>query len=159
MGIVSGYYTGKDGRLSTGPDQAGLAETAKVTSWSLDGAVDVLETTHLGAYERSYVPGLKSATGSASVLYYEPENKGPTDCSNVASILSKIITGTDLTEANARLYFQLLWNDGVTNPGRDRRALEFYGFITQASMAMQTGAVLQVNLSFQMSGDYAVADL
>ena len=108
----------------------------------------------MGLYERTYTPGLKGASGSASILYYESEVKEPSSTSNLHDVLSKILTGDDLTEQNSKMYFRLLWNDGGGNPTRDRRTLEFYGYITQAQLTMQTGDVMGVSISYQMTGDY-----
>lgn len=159
MSITSGYYSGKDGRLSIGATPSSLDDIAKVSQWSLSASLDTLETTTLGDYERYYIPGLKSASGAATVLYYEPPDKLTTGTSNVAGVLNRIITLTDLTEQNTKLYFRLLWNSGGANPARDRRAIEFYAHITQAGLEMATGSVMSVNLSFQMTGDYTVVGI
>jgi len=155
MGLTAGYYSGKDGRLrlsSTG--STGLKDIAKVASWSLSSSLATLDTTTLGDYEVSSIPGLKSATGNASLLYYDYADKTVNPESNVRALLNAIITGADLTAANARVYMELLWNDGQSNISRDKRGISFYAYLTSAELSVATGDLMRVNVSFQMTGDY-----
>lgn len=160
MGLTAGYYSGKDGRLrlsSTG--STALKDIAKVRSWQLSAALSTLETTTLGDYETSYIPGLKSASGNASLLYYDYADKVTNPESNVRSLLNSIISTADLTESNAKVYMELLWNDGLSNQQRDRRGLAFYAYLTSAELGVSTGDLLQVSVSFQMTGDYQTIGL
>ena len=47
----------------------GLASTVVVRDASIDISRDTLETTNLGEASRTYVTGLRGATGSATLLY------------------------------------------------------------------------------------------
>jgi hypothetical protein len=60
------YYSGKDGTLTYNGSQV-----AKVSNWSVSSTVDTLETTVLTESDRSYVPGLRTISGSATVFYYD----------------------------------------------------------------------------------------
>ena len=55
--------TGAQGALSNG------STVAKVRSWSLTVNRDALEDTCIGSDDRSYVKGLRGASGNATVLY------------------------------------------------------------------------------------------
>jgi hypothetical protein len=64
------YYSGKDGSLSLVTTSATTA-IAKVSNWSISATVDTLETTVLTESDRSYVPGLRTISGSATIFYYD----------------------------------------------------------------------------------------
>ena len=60
------FHSGRDGSLYV--DGIRLA---RVAGWSLSGSVETLEVTNLGDNERNYIPGLKSAQGSATIFYHD----------------------------------------------------------------------------------------
>ena len=49
-------------------------QIANVVNWSLNGSQEVLDATSMGDTDRVYVPGPKSATGQARILYYSNIN-------------------------------------------------------------------------------------
>ena len=63
--------TGADGLLKYGDSAC-----VKVRNWSLNISRDAIDVSCLNTYDREYVAGLRSATGSAT-LYYDPP-KPPT---------------------------------------------------------------------------------
>jgi len=125
------YYSGRDGSLYIDQNEA-----AKITNWSLSGTVDMLETTTLGHAERYYTPGLKSATGSATILYY---NDAP------VRFLNKVFT-SDPVQEKEEVLIRLVWG-----PNR----IQFRAYISQAEIACQVGEIMQANISFTVSGDYS----
>ena len=58
--------TGADGLL-----KYGSGTCVKVRNWSLNISRDAIDVSCLNTYDREYVAGLRSATGSAT-LYYDP---------------------------------------------------------------------------------------
>ena len=70
-----------------------------VRNWSFTGTVDTLEITDLGDRERSYIPGLKSGTATATIMYHDDNN-------TLRSMLNNTITTG--TPAPARLQLRFL---------------------------------------------------
>lgn len=123
------YYSGKDGALYLQGNQV-----AKVRSWSISAAMDALETTTLAKTAREYTTGLKSGTGSCVVLYYDD---APV---NLLEQLDQSDPGVFPT-CRLKLAF-------------DSKYLEFDAVITNANLACTVGEIMQVEISFQVSGEY-----
>ena len=121
--------TGADGQLKYNNRVIG-----RCRDWSISVTKDALEDTCLGAYDRSYVEGLRGTTGSATVLY-DPSDE----------------------DANAML-------NSVLDNGQGESAMEFIlsrgnsraficsGFITSISPSVSVGAATACSISFQVSG-------
>ena len=122
-------YSGKDGQLEFDGDVVG-----RIRSWSLQASYDTLDITNLGNDARAFTPGLKSASGSASLIYHD-------DNLEIRSILETCITtGTPVT-AN----FDLKWDD---------RRVQFNAYVNSANITCSTGEVMSADISFTMTGDY-----
>ena len=122
-------YSGKDGQLEFDGNAVG-----RIRSWSLQASYDTLDITNLGNDARAYTPGLKSASGSASLIYHD-------DNLEIRSILETCITtGTPVT-AN----FDLKWDD---------RRVQFNAYVNSANITCSTGEVMSADISFTMTGDY-----
>ena len=122
-------YSGKDGQLEFDGDVVG-----RIRSWSLQASYDTLDVTNLGNDARAYTPGLKNASGSASLIYHD-------DNLEIRSILETCITtGTPVT-AN----FDLKWDD---------RRVQFNAYVNSANITCATGEVMSADISFTMTGDY-----
>ena len=127
-------YSGKDGSFEVDDSPVG-----RVRSWSLSSSVETLEVTDLGDEARSYIPGLKSATGSASLIYHD-------DNTEISDVLDDCITTG--TPGLAKL--ELIWGT---------KKLEFNAYITSANITCSVGEVMSADISFTMSGDYLVVTL
>lgn len=127
-------YSGKDGSIVFGNN----AQT-RVRNWSVQTNVDMLEVTDLGDEERNYSPGLKSATGSATIMYHD-------DNATLRNMLNTSITGG--TPSAARL--ELRWGT---------RDLDFDAYINSVSISCSTGEIMTADVSFTMTGDYTSLDL
>jgi len=123
------YLSGKDGSITYGG-----TTVAKVASWSLSSQVEALEVTSLADSARDYTPGLKSASGSCSVWYYD---SAPVD------LLEKVVR-TDAPTDSDKLTMKL---------GFGTKSITFKCLITSAELAMTVGEVMQAQLSFQVCGD------
>lgn len=137
-------YTGRDGRLLLGSDVL-----VKVTSWSLQADLELLETTSLGEAVRSFTPGIQSFSGLASLIYYKD-----TDGTNDAStLLRKLVrTGTDgVTTADA-VTLTLRLVDG--NSSGD---VALTAYVTSASFGASVGEVVSAQISFQATGALSTA--
>jgi len=138
------FYTGTDGRLFIEGESA-----AKVINWSFTSSLQVLETTTLSDRDRTAVPGIRSASGSCSLFYYDTD---PTDTStNSASrLLNKLIkqggsNGQGAETERVRLQLRVL-TGGVTR--------RIFGdvWITSANLTMAVGEVLSSDITFEFDG-------
>jgi hypothetical protein len=105
-----------------------------VRSWSLDISRDALETTCLGVYDRTFVEGLRGATGTA-VLLYDPAS------TNVVAILNRILANN--AAANA---VEFILNSAST------QKLAFTALVVSTSTPMNVGEVVAVNATFTVTG-------
>lgn len=129
MSIEVAVLTGANGAL-TWQGQV----VARCRSWTLDIAKDALEDTCLGSFNRTYIEGLRGATGSAVVLY------DPSD-STVVSLLNRILQ--DEVDSNAI---------GFVLNTRANQTLECNALITSQSTPMSIGEATAVSISIQVTG-------
>lgn len=130
-------YTGRDGRLLIDG-----SEQIKVTSWSLTGNLEALETTSLGDSQRTYAPGVQEFSGSASLLYYSNET-GRNDAATALKKILKISGVSDTDTVNLRLRFV----QGNTN-----NDVSFNAWITSVSFGATVGEVSSAQINFQATG-------
>lgn len=130
-------YTGKDGRLLIDG-----TEQIKVSSWTLTGSLETLETTTLGDSQRTYVPGVQEFNGSASLLYY---NDG-TDRNDAATALKKVLKVSGITDSDT-VTMTLRLVEGTTN-----HDVQLTAYITSVSFGASVGEVSRADISFQGTG-------
>lgn len=130
------YFSGRDGALFVGDTQI-----ARVQSWSLSASVDALETTDLGDGARDYTPGVKSATGSATIFYYD---SGP------ESLINKVLQTGNIEDSD-KVALSLRW-------GSTRR-INATVLVTSADVGLQTGEVMTASINFTVCGDYTSVTL
>jgi len=121
--------TGADGQLKYQGSVVG-----KVRDWSITVTKDALEDTCLGDYDRSYTQGLRSTTGSATVLY-DPGN------AQAVVFLNSILNNSNMEESVEFVFNRL-----------DDQAFKCKGFLTSVSPSVNVGEVQAVSVSFQVSG-------
>ena len=126
------YYSGKDGSLSLVTNNVATA-IAKVSNWSISATVDTLETTVLSESDRSYVPGLRTMSGSATIFYYDDAPK---------SLLERIIKTTAVSESDI-LIIKLGWG---------AKFIQGDCIITSAELNCAVGEVMQATIQFQFTG-------
>ena len=122
--------TGADGKLLYQSKVCG-----KTRDWSLNLTKDALEVTCLASDDRSYVEGLRGASGSATLLY-------------------------DYDETDSRSLMEAILKNGqsdtvtfVFNKGRStNHQFACNAIITSVSQSVSTGAVQAVSINFTVSG-------
>lgn len=122
------YYSGKNGTLTYNGNSV-----AKVSNWSFSSSVDTLETTAISDSERSYVPGLRQATGSATIFYYDDAPK---------PLLERII-GTSAVSESDILLLKLGWGS---------KYVQGNVIITSGELNCAVGEVMQATVQFQFTG-------
>ena len=138
------FFTGRDGRLLLGS-----ATLVKVTTWSLQADLETLETTTLGDAHRSYVPGVQSFSGSATLLYYVDDD----NTNDASSLLRKLVKTTGVTTSDA-VSLTLRLTDGAVN-----NDVTLNAYITSAAIAPAVGEVVSAQITFQATGALAAASL
>ncbi len=121
--------TGADGQL-----KFNNRIIARCRDWSLSVSKDALEDTCLGAYDRSYVEGLRGTTGSATVLY-DPSDDTANEMLN-----------TVFTNEQDQPTMEFTLSRGST------RSFTCTGFLTSVSPSVSVGAATACSISFQVSG-------
>ena len=138
-----GFYTGRTGSLAVG----GGLPLAKIKDWSLDTTVELLSTNDISSAVNTFTPGVKGATGSATLLYYRLESGDSASYQQFTAMLGKVMkTGT--IQTTDRVFMDL-------NVGGDARDdIQFYAYITNATVGVSTGELSTVQIQFTMDGDF-----
>lgn len=137
-------FTGRDGRLLLGSDTL-----VKVTSWTLQADLETLESTTLGDAQRSYVPGVQSFSGSASLLYYID-----VDETNDASTLLRKLVKTSGVAASDTVSLTLRLAGDLSNSD-----VTLTAYITSASIGASVGEIVSAQITFQGTGALTTATL
>ena len=130
-------YTGIDGRLLIDG-----TEQIKVSSWSLTGNLETLETTTLGDSQRTYTPGVQEFSGSASILYYN-DGTGRNDAALALKKVLKIAGVSDGDTVDMRLRLV----EGAIN-----HDVRLAAYITSVSFGASVGEITRADISFQATG-------
>jgi len=121
--------TGADGDMLYGTNRVG-----KVRNWSLSVDRDAIEDTCLGNNDRTYISGLRGATGSCSI-FYDPGN-------TVARDLINTIFEDQAATQDVSFVFNRKGND----------AFRCNVLLTNVSSSVDVGAAQAVSINFQVSG-------
>jgi len=130
-------YTGRDGRLLIDD-----ADQIKVTTWTLTGSLEMLETTSLGDSQRSYAPGVQEFNGSATILYF---NDG-TGRNDAATALKKVLRISGVTETDT-VDLRLRLVEGTTNSD-----VRLTAYVTSVSFGASVGDITSAQINFQGTG-------
>ena len=126
------FYTGRTGKL-----RLGGSEVSKVRNWTLDTSVNMLDTTALGDTASTFTPGLSSATGSATLSYY---NGDTTDVTNLLERIAK--TGAITDSDQVSLTFEVGTSQSFVADA----------FINSASISSSTDELTSVSFNFTVNG-------
>ena len=139
-------YTGRDGQLLLGS-----STLVKVTSWSLQADLELLETTSLGDNLRTFAPGVQAFSGSANLIYYKADD-GNIDASTLLRKLVK--TGTVGTTTSDAVTFTLRLADGS-----DLNDITLTAYITSATVGASVGEIVTAQINFQATGALTAASV
>lgn len=127
-------FTGKDGSFVFAGDTQ-----LHVRNWTVEGSLALLDVTVLDDDTVSNEAGLKSFSGSCTVMYHE-------DDTTLANMLDNIFLGGEPLKAKA----SFRWSN---------KKIEFICFITSASIAVSAGEIITADVSFTSSGDVSAVTL
>lgn len=137
-----GYYTGRTGSLSYQGKTV-----AKIRDWSVETSVELLSTNSIDSVVNTYTPGIKSATGSATLIYYRLEPGESETKTQFTTLLSQIMRTGAISESQ-RVFLEL-------NVGGDNADdIKFNAYITNAQVSVSTGELSMVPIQFTMDGDF-----
>jgi hypothetical protein len=137
-----GFYTGRSGSLVLDGKPV-----AKIRDWSLDTTVELINTNTVDSTSNTFVPGIKSATGSATLVYYRLEAGESASYSQFTALLGKIQKVGAIAESD-----RVLMELRVGSSANDN--IQFYAYITSAQVAVSTGELTSVPIQFTVDGDF-----
>lgn len=143
-----GFYTGRTGSLKVGnPGKT----VAKIRDWSLETTVELLSTNAIDSNFNSFTPGVKGATGSATLLMYRLESENKSSTTDAFTLLRDTNIFGGAGSQSDLVKFEL--NIGG-DPNNDPNDIVFNGFVTSASMSVSTGELSTVSINFTMDGEF-----
>lgn len=137
-----GFFTGRSGSLVYNGKRV-----AKIRDWSLETTVELLSTNTIETHTNTFTPGVKGATGSATLMYYRLEASEAGKFIQFTELLKKVMQGGAVIE-NDRVFLEL--NVG----GGQKDDIKFYAYITSAQISVSTGELSVVPIQFTMDGDF-----
>ena len=156
---MSGYFSGKDGKLllsktdATGSATFAEETIGQVQSWSFSQSMSVLEATAMGDTDRVIKAGVRSYSGSCRAFYYTSSNTG---APNVGKFLEESIKvgssagdATNEESGELKLKLRLEESAGSTTNARD---IVFSVLITGVSMSSAVGEISSVDFTWEANG-------
>ena len=137
-----GFYTGRSGSLVFDSKPV-----AKIRDWSVETTVELLSTNTIDSAVNTFTPGIKGATGSATLMYYRLESGESAGFTQFTALLSKIMKG-GAAEPTDRVLLEL--NVG----GATADDIMLNAYITSAQVSVSTGELSVVPIQFTMDGDF-----
>jgi hypothetical protein len=122
------YHSGKDGTLTCNGSRV-----AKVSNWTLSANVETMETTTLTESDRSFVPGLRGYSGSATIFYYDDAPR---------PLLERVVGVSPVNESDI-FKIRLGWG---------AKYIEGQCIITSGELSCAVGEVMQSSIQFQFTG-------
>ena len=137
-----GFYTGRSGSLVFDSKPV-----AKIRDWSIETTIELLSTNTIDSAVNTFTPGIKGATGSATLMYYRLDSGENASYTQFTALLGKIMKG-GAAEAADRVLLEL--NVG----GAAADDIVFNAYITSAQVSVSTGELSVVPIQFTMDGDF-----
>ncbi len=137
------YFTGINGSLLVDG-----SKIAKLSDWSFTAETSTLETTSLGEFARTYIPGIQSFSGSSTAYYYVDAG-GSVEASTLYGTVIRI--GAPDAGPIHTIKLRL---DGTPN-----REVEFKCVVTSVTVNCAAGNLVTANIAFTASGALTEASL
>ena len=137
------FFTGRSGSLVFNGKPV-----AKIRDWSVESTLELLSTNTIDSTSNTFTPGVKGATGSATLMYYRLESGESASLTEFTALLSKIHKVGSI-ETSDRVFMEL----NVGTGGSDD--IKFNAYITSASISVSTGELSVVPINFTVDGDFS----
>ena len=128
---------GDVGKIMFENDGGTEADISDLRAWSLTVSKDTLETTKMGDTSKTFVGGLISGEGSATLLY------NPSGNSDYQAFIDDVLVTGDAGDALFELF---------PDSAQSAKKIGFAGIITNAEYGATLGEVQIINISFITSG-------
>tara|TARA_R100001463_G_scaffold115765_1_gene170992 strand:+ start:264 stop:680 length:417 start_codon:yes stop_codon:yes gene_type:complete len=132
------FYTGRNGSIVVG-----TSTIQKVRDWSLETTVELLSTNTIDSGVNNFVPGIKGATGSATLLYY----RGDSATTDFRALLSKILTTGSGSSGTVSLTLNVDESSG--------NKIVCNAYITSATVSVNSGELTVVPFNFTVDGSFS----
>jgi|TARA_B100000085_G_scaffold180391_1_gene164597 hypothetical protein len=111
--------------------------------------MELLSTNSIDSNFNTFTPGVKGATGSATLLLYRLQNENTATHTDAFNVLrdSGIMSENRATEADL-LTFELNASNALADD------IICKGYITSASMSVSTGELSTVSINFTVDGKF-----
>lgn len=119
---------------------------AHVRNWSLTVTRDVIETTSLGDGDRTYVQGLRGATGTATILYANDLSDAQYGIWN--EIFRKIDCDENKDPKRLAFQFDRCKNENVV----EGSSIGFAGYVTSFTHSVSVGEAQAATINFTATG-------
>jgi len=136
------FYTGRSGSLVFNG-----RPVAKIRDWSVETTLELLSTNTIDSTSNTFTPGVKGATGSATLMYYRLETGEDASFTQFTQLLSRIHK-TGSIETNDRVFMELRAGGDALDD------IRFNAYITSASISVSTGELSVVPINFTIDGDF-----
>jgi hypothetical protein len=137
------FFTGRSGSLVFNGKPV-----AKIRDWSIESTLELLSTNTIDSTSNTFTPGVKGATGSATLMYYRLEAGESVSLTEFTALLSKIHK-TGSIETSDRVFMELNVGTGSADD------IKFNAYITSASISVSTGELSVVPINFTVDGDFS----
>lgn len=137
------FFTGRSGSLVFNGKPV-----AKIRDWSVESTLELLSTNTIDSTSNTFTPGVKGATGSATLMYYRLESGESASLTEFTALLSKIHKVGSI-ETSDRVFMELNVGTGSSDD------IKFNAYITSASVSVSTGELSVVPINFTVDGDFS----
>jgi len=127
-------YTGKDGSITF---QGALQ--ARVRAWTVEGNLALIDVTTLDKDSVQNEAGLKSFSGTATIMYQD-------DDTALQTLLDNLFTTAEPIKSAVKFSW---------GPKR----LQFNAFVTSATISTSIGEIITADVSFTAAGDLSLITL
>lgn len=142
------FYTGRTGAITIDGKKI-----VKVRDWSIESTVELLSTNTIDSGANTFVPGIKGATGSATLMYYrfeEGDGFNENEHEEFTALLKKVMQGGNI-ETSDRV--SMILTVGAAGASfADSIAVDAY--ITSATVSVSSGELSVVPINFTVDGDF-----
>lgn len=153
------FYTGRSGSLAFGTTDSlapsstlsapsNVRQVAKIRDWSLDTTVELISTNSIDSGVNTFTPGVKGATGSATLIYYRLEGNEVNTLYGFNTLLTDSIAKQGIITEADRVFIELNAGGGVADD------IKFWAYITSVGVTVSTGELSTVPIQFTMDGDF-----
>ena len=154
------YFSGRNGKLSIKDADAAdgsYRSIGRLRNWTVSAATETIDTTCLMDLDKTILPGLRSYSGSATLLYYNTGTNTVTDIDNITKDTFKPgnngYTNAEFgnTAGKPETVKLRLALDNRAGSGNSR-TIEMFAVITGFNMTCSVGEVVSADISWTGHG-------